>query len=209
MEKTKIMETKPFEYLVERKYKNYKTIVIGGIIGSTVLFMMLLFFFTVFFYRTNSSKLVIPKLFFLSTGLLLFSSYFLYETKQNFFRDKLDSIKINASVTLLLSIGFLLCQIIAWWNMLIGLNHENMAGESIKILFYLIAFLHFLHAIFGVTFWSFITFNMHERLVDFHVSPLYFTDPIIKSKLLLFSLFWHFVDILWLIIFCFFLFFSI
>lgn len=208
MEKTTIKETKPFEYLVERRYKSYTTIIKAAIIASLTMFLMLMFFFTVYFFQTKAEGLALPKLFFLSTGIILFSSYFLQETKHAFLKDNIEEVKKNALITLLFGIGFLLCQIIAWWMMLEGLNHEKSANVSIKILVYFMAFLHFLHAFAGIVFWSIFTFQMHERLIDFHISPVYFTDPIVKSKLMLFTLFWHFVDILWLVLFLFFLFFQ-
>ena len=105
--------------------------------------------------------------------------------------------------TLWLTVAFLLVQIAAWaW--LFSQNLDLKSGQGAGYL-YLLSMLHFVHVLAGIPFlWLFL--RKFNRQVQMELGgQLFFSDPEKRLQLRLVSMYWHFLDGLWLLLVLFFL----
>jgi cytochrome c oxidase subunit 3 len=136
----------------------------------------------------------LPALFYVSTALIILSSATMYWAQQSIKKNNLTAVKQAMLLTLLLGIGFCISQIEAWKDLY---SHGIVfAGKQSSIaggILYVITSMHFLHIVAGIM-----------ALSVTYVKSL-------KSKysaenhlgLSLCGIFWHFLDILWVILFLF------
>ncbi len=147
--------------------------------------------------------LKVPILFIVNTGILVLSSVVLGYAMKCYKDDETRRYQISLAVTLGLTILFLVSQIIAWQNLYnqgIFVNHGNMASYL-----YLISFVHFAHVIVGIPFLGMFLFTSVKKMREPVSVLVYFSDPDKKRKLKLLTIYWHFLDILWIYLVLFFL----
>ena len=98
---------------------------------------------------------------------------------------------------------FLIGQIFAWNQMIamnIGLASSNMASYL-----YVISAIHLAHVIGGLPFLGFFIRDARKRLVEPASVLVYLSDPDKKRRLMALSIYWHFIDALWIYLIIFFL----
>ncbi|MDA8692465.1 cytochrome c oxidase subunit 3 [Saprospiraceae bacterium] len=145
----------------------------------------------------------VPLLFIINTGILISSSVVLGYSMRCYKADETRRYQISLGVTLFLTILFLVSQIIAWqdlYNQGIFVNHGNMASYL-----YLISFVHFAHVIVGIPFLALFLYTSIKKMKEPVSVLVYFSDPDKKRKLKLLTIYWHFLDILWIYLVVFFL----
>ncbi len=145
----------------------------------------------------------LPVLFILNTFLLLLSSYLLVKGMQYYKNDLTEAYKRNLGLTLLITILFLLSQIVAWkqlYNKGVFVDHSNMASYL-----YIISGVHFAHVIIGIPFLAIFYWKALKTMVEPVSVLIYFTDPDKKRNLKLLTIYWHFLDALWIYLVLFFL----
>jgi len=146
--------------------------------------------------------LKIPILFVVNTGILIASSLTLVHAMKCYKADETTKYQYAIGGALLLTIVFLISQIIAWQQMYaqgIFVNHGNMASYL-----YLISFVHFAHVIVGIPFLALFLYTSIKRMKEPVSVLIYFSDPDKKRKLKLLTIYWHFLDILWIYLVLFF-----
>ena len=144
----------------------------------------------------------LPPLFIFNTLILLGSSYTLAKSMTWYKEDKTEAYKTYLGLTLLLTVLFLLSQIIAWKQLYSGgffVNHSNLAS-----FLYLISGVHFAHVIVGIPFLAMFYYNAKKKIVEPVSVLVYFSDPDKKRKLKLITIYWHFLDALWIYLVLFF-----
>lgn len=104
--------------------------------------------------------------------------------------------------TIILSVIFMILQYIAW-NQLFA-DNAGLIRNNLGSYLYLISGVHFMHVIAGLPFLILFLraayLNMREP-----VSVLvYFSDPEKRLKLRLLTIYWHFLDALWIYLVVFF-----
>ncbi len=136
----------------------------------------------------------LPALFYVSTALIILSSGTMYWAQQSAKSGHISAIKIAVFITFLLGIGFCFSQIQAWkalYNngIVFAGRNSNLSGSIL----YVITFMHFLHIIFGLAalFFTWINSIRNKYTVQNHLG------------LVLCAMFWHFLGILWVILFLF------
>lgn len=147
--------------------------------------------------------LQVPILFIINTGILILSSVVLGYAMKCYKADDTQRYQISLGIALALTIGFLISQIIAWqslYNQGIFVNHGNMASYL-----YLISFVHFAHVIVGIPFLALFLFTSVKKMKEPVSVLVYFSDPDKKRKLKLLTMYWHFLDALWIYLVLFFL----
>ncbi len=145
----------------------------------------------------------IPSLFYYNSVLLLGSSFTLWKASNSYKEDHTKNFRLYLSLTLVLTIGFLIAQYFAWGQMLndnIGITHSTMASYL-----YLISGLHFAHVIAGIPFLVYFLIEAHRKMKSPVTVLLYFSDPAKKRVLNLLNIYWHFLDGLWIYLIIFFL----
>lgn len=170
-------------------------------IGMLFFGIMVAFIYT----RVENGVLPIrlPWLFLLSTAVLLSCSYFLRKAKTAFEQDEPSAFGSALVTTLWLTLGFLMVQIAAWaWLFSQELNLQSGQGAGYL---YLLSMLHFAHVLAGIPFLWFFLQKFRNQMQSEMGGMLFFSDPEKRLRLRLVSMYWHFLDALWLLLVLFFL----
>lgn len=187
------------DYVVHPQY----IIMVLILAGITALFLG--FTFAYLYNRTQQGipPVGLPNLFYWNTLLLLGSSYTLLRAKKEYLNDDTTRYKYALLSTLVLTLGFLGAQIVAWnqlMSMDVFINSSTMASYL-----YVISGLHFAHVIAGIPFLCYFIFVAHKRMKSPVSVLIYFSDPDKKRRLNLLNIYWHFLDGLWIYLVLFFL----
>lgn len=172
------------------------------LMGISVLFIG---FIGGYLYHRIQSGVVpiqLPNLFYFNTLILLASSYTIIETKKSYLTDNTSRYKTYLSITLALTISFLISQIVAYIQLQ---DLELFASNTTMTAYmYLIAGVHFAHVIAGIPFLALFLLTAHQKMKSPITVLLYFADPDKKRKLDLLNIYWHFLDVLWILLIAFF-----
>ncbi|MBK8636340.1 MAG: cytochrome c oxidase subunit 3 [Saprospiraceae bacterium] len=186
-------------YLIHPNY----IILILVLFGVTALFMG---FSAAYLYnrlQQGVAPVRLPSLFYYNSILLLASSYSLWSSKKAYQNDQTSKYQQMLVVTLVLTIAFLIAQILAWnqlYDLNISLQHSTMASYM-----YVITGLHFAHLIAGIPFLIYFIYVAVTKMKSPMTVLIYFADTDKKRKLDLLNIYWHFLDALWLYLVIFFL----
>ena len=139
----------------------------------------------------------IPWLFGFNTLILLASSWTMIRAKNAYLADDTKQYQQELIYTIGLTLLFLVMQIIAW-NQLFGqdifLDPSNNGANYL----YLLSGLHFAHVIVGLPFLILFVRAAKLKMKEPITVLVYFSDPEKKLKLRLLSIYWHFLDGLWI-----------
>lgn len=187
------------------KLHPYKTFMFFGLVGSAVLFLSMAFLYFVTISRSGSPDgFQLPKLFSVSTVLLMMSSFTISGTVDAFRADSFNRLKIALTGTLLLGVLFCISQAIGWYQMYkAGFFIETNVGVAYL---YIITGMHFIHVIGGMIYLISLNISIYTKVGNIAQSLMYFTDNFQLTKLQLTSIYWHFIDALWVLLFFMFLF---
>jgi cytochrome c oxidase subunit 3 len=171
-----------------------------AIIGSGLLFLFLIIVFLTKEVRNQDIPVEIPGLFWVSTLVILLSSFTLQGAGRAFKEERFRSYRLNISLTLFAGILFIILQSLGWRKMLLsGITMSNNTGG---MFIYILSGLHILHIFGGLIALISANRDAFKRMayVDAYV---YSVNPPNQLKIKLISIYWHFVDILWIILFLF------
>jgi cytochrome c oxidase subunit 3 len=186
--------------LITKRREPFRFMVWLGIASSVMLFTILLVAYVVRRTGPGWTAIKLPNVFLISTGVILLSSLTLKNAIQAFRHERFSNYRANIATTLVLGMLFVILQAWGWRQMIqAGIALEgNPAGGFV----YIISGVHLLHILLGLVFLAIILAEaMRRRLyVD---SFVYSVNPPNWLKIRLITLYWHFVDILWLALFAF------
>jgi cytochrome c oxidase subunit III len=171
-----------------------------AIAGSVLLFTVLLGAYIV---RKTGSGWVdapLPMVFLLSTGVILLSSLTLHNANSAFLHERFGAYRTNIGTTLALGTLFILLQGWGWRQM--GQTGIRLEGNPAAGFIYIISGLHLLHILIGLVFLA-IAFAEAVRRRQYVEAFVYSVNPPNQLKLRLITLYWHFVDALWIGLFLF------
>lgn len=173
-----------------------------GILGIIFIFLALSSIYVM--RKTNADwvNFKLPSIFWLSTAFIIFSSLSLNGANNAFKREEFSSYKWLTGCTLTLGILFIITQLIGWQQLVKRgvIMGDNPAGAFL----YVISGLHILHIIGGIIFLSMAFIDAIKR-TTYVESFVYSINPPNRLRLQLVTIYWHFVDILWIYLFVFFL----
>ena len=138
----------------------------------------------------------VPVLFIFNTLILLGSSWTMVRARRCYLDDNTEGYQQNLKYTIWLSFLFMVMQTIAWWWLFrhnIGLGSSTTTGYL-----YVISFVHLAHVVAGLPFLMLFYRTAKKRMVDPVTVLVYFSDPDKRLKLRLLTVYWHFLDGLWL-----------
>ena len=186
------------------KLHPHKTLLYLSIFGSSLLFAFLI---TAYAMRTDADTFInfrFPKAFIVSLVLLLFSSFSISKALAAFREDNMKMLKHSLGITLVLGLAFTISQYVGWYE----LNQSNiyLSGEVSGSYLYVISGLHVLHLAAGLVFLT----MMYTQISNVSRDPvrqlIMITNPYQRIKLEMLTVYWHFVDALWVVLFFYFLF---
>lgn len=139
----------------------------------------------------------LPKMFYISTAIILLSSATINWALSAAKGNNLSAVKKASGLTLLLGISFMASQFLAWTelyegNIVFAGNQSNASGSFL----YALTGLHLLHLVFGF----FAVFVVWVKALR----EKYNAENYLGIKLC--AIFWHFLDGLWIFLFTFLLF---
>jgi len=178
----------------------YETLLYLGMFGSGLIFL----FLTVAFLFSGLDQLggmnkKIPVSFLISTFLLVSSGYTATRIRIYFQEDNAEKVIRALGVTLLLGLLFTSLQITGWKELQsMGIDFQGIPSGSFLYVLSGIHVFHLLGAmIFAVILWA----QLRNRKNDELKRLILFTNPFEKMRLRLFTVYWQFMDGIWLILF--------
>lgn len=180
----------------------YNVLMILVIASLSVLFLSLS---AAFIYTRVTSQLPpikLPPIFLFNTLVLLASSGTMYWAKRSYLSDNTQNYQNALAATIVISLVFLVLQFLGWKSLFqqeIFISSDNAASYL-----YVISGLHFLHVIGGLPFIAIFLWSAKKKMKNPVSVLVYFSDPEKKLKLRLLTLYWHFLDGLWIYLVLFF-----
>lgn len=180
-------------------HKIFVFLLIGAI---SVLFLSLSISYAYTRFEKGIDPIPVPTIFLVNIIFILASSLCLVKAKEAYLNDNTQRYKNLLLATIILSLVFMGSQIIGW-NQLFKSSLPLGFNNGVSYL-YLISGVHFAHILAGMPF--LITFYRTAilRMVEPVSVLLYFSDSEKKIKLDLLTIYWHFLDILWVYLVVFF-----
>jgi cytochrome c oxidase subunit III len=145
----------------------------------------------------------IPFLFYTNSLLLIGSSYTLILAKKAYINDQTEYYKKMLLFTVILSIIFMIAQYFAWLQLF--QNNIKVDSTVLGSYLYLISGVHFLHVGAGIPFLIYFLWVAYTKMKEPISVLLYFSDTQKERRLRLLNIYWHYLDILWLLLVAFFL----
>lgn len=181
----------------------YRVLLVLLLFGISMLFLSLSISLVYTRIQNNLEPIQLPLLFYFNTLLLLMSSYTLWRAKQNYLTDDTDHYIKSLIMTVVITLIFLISQFYGWksmFNQNIFINSDNSASYL-----YVISGLHFAHVLGGLPFLVLFITKAKKHMKEPVSVLVYFSDPEKRLKLRLLSLYWHYLDGLWIYLVLFFL----
>ena len=184
------------EYLVAKK-KSAKPMLWISMISMVMFFAGLTSAYVISMKRDDWVDFDLPQAFYISTFLIVASSFTLFLSQRFLKQDKRQLSLLLLVLTFLLGVGFV-------WEQYVGFNQLKSIGlfftgpeSTVSTSFIIgITFIHVLHLLVGVLVLLVVIYN--------HFKYKYKSDDMLGFELG--AIFWHFVDILWIYLFLFFYF---
>lgn len=140
------------------------------------------------------STVVVPKIFYYSTAVMLLSSFTMQVALKAFKERSMRQYRSLITLTALLGIGFIAMQVIGF-NQLFEAGVKLEGGSGAGQFLYIIFGLHALHVLGGAIALLIMFFKAFSaKIRSYNVVPVEVV-----------STYWHFVDLLWIYLFVFFL----
>lgn len=153
--------------------------------------------------QSGADGVYLPPIFILNSFILLASSWSIHKANKAYKEDDTKGYQNALTITMALTIAFMGAQLVGWFGFRDTLVGENI-GNGVNYL-YAISGLHFAHIIGGLPFLSVFLYNAYKKMEEPMTVLLYFSDPVKRMHLQLLTIYWHFLDGLWIFLVLFFL----
>ena len=180
----------------------YNILLTLTLFGICALFLAFSAAFVYTRVQADLPAIKLPPLFFFNTLILLGSSYTMYWAMQSYKADHTKNYQRALIYTIVLSVLFMIMQFFAW-TQLFANNIFINSGNSASYL-YLLSAVHFMHVIAGLPFLGIFLWTARKRMKEPVSVLVYFSDPEKRLKLRLLTVYWHFLDALWIYLVLFF-----
>jgi len=170
----------------------------------TMLFLFLTFGYLYTRIEQGIEPIHLPIIFVFNTLLLLGSSYMIHKANLAYQEDDTGAYKKSLLVTVLLTILFMLLQIVGWYQLMESNEAFFSASDNARSYLQLISAFHFLHVCAGIPFLILFYHIAQKRMIEPVSVLVYFSDPDKRIRLKLLTIYWHFLDALWIYLVLFF-----
>ena len=180
----------------------YNILLFLALFGISAMFLSLTVAFVYTRVQSNLPPIKLPYIFLLNTLILVGSSATMMWATKAYKRDDTKAYKQALGLTFALSLLFMIAQFFGWRALL--LQDIFIASDNSASYLYLISGLHFAHVIAGLPFLGLFWWVAHKQMKEPVSVLVYFSDPEKKLRLRLLTIYWHFLDILWVYLVLFF-----
>ena len=185
----------------------YKIILGFSMASSGFLFLVMLGLYAVQRFQVGNpmDAIYIPKAFILSTLVILASSFLLIRAKQHFFKDEVaQTLRLLAAV-FILGLVFSTLQIMGWAELHAhGFHFPDLNVASSYV--YVITGIHLAHVVMAISLMGYLWYSLYIKSRDPISRLVMETNPYEKQKFDVVLGLWHYVDILWVVLFLVFVF---
>ena len=185
------------------KYRDPRTLryhpynIVIGLTLASITALFLAFSVAYIYSRVQNGlpAIQLPYLFYVNTGILMASGFTLYLAKKAYLNDDTTGYQNALLYTIILTFLFLIAQMFAWAELFrnIPIDYSNTASYL-----YVVSGMHFMHVIAGLPFLIFFWIAAKKRMKEPVSVMVYFSDPEKRMKLRLLTVYWHFLDLLWI-----------
>ena len=178
----------------------YETLLYLGMFGSGLLFL----FLVVAFLFSGLNQLEgfnhkVPLAFLASTFLIILSGYTATKMRLHFQEENISKLLNALRNTLFLGLAFNGLQLVGWLELTnMGINFTGIPSGSFL---YVLSGIHIFHLIGAMIFAVILWFQLKKVQQDQIKNLILVTNPFEKMRIRLFTVYWHFMDAVWLILF--------
>lgn len=188
--------------LIYARRNPYTLMLALAMLGSVIIFLVISM---LYFMRAGMPDWIpvqLPAVFWVSTFIMVFSSFTLQQAKENYKTERYEHFKNWIGFTLLLGGLFLLSQAAGWIDLF--QSRASQQGSVSSAFLYLMSGLHAAHILLGLVVLVIIYRDAmrNTEYVDGFITSL---NPAKNARLQLMTYYWHFVDGLWFALFLLFL----
>jgi cytochrome c oxidase subunit 3 len=170
--------------------------------GLTMIFLGLSAAYLYTRVATGVVPIKIPWLFLVNTLVLSGSSWTLRNAQKHYKADDTEGYQKALWATLILTILFMVLQFVGW--QMLWIENPNLDNGNMRNYVWAISIIHFFHIVSGLPFFIIFIITAHLRMREPVSVLVYFTDPLKQLRLRLLTLYWQFLDYLWLYLMVFF-----
>lgn len=170
--------------------------------GLSFLFLALTVSYIYIRVTNDVPPVKLPLLFLFNTVILLGSSRTMMLARKAYIEDNTLKYQHYLLRTMQLSLVFTLSQCVAWW--LLFNDNILLSSSTTTAFLYVISFTHLAHVLVGLPFLYLFYRAAKKYMIDPVTVLVYFSDPEKRLKLRLLTIYWHFLDLLWIYLVLFF-----
>lgn len=178
----------------------YEMLIFLGMISSGLIFLFLTaaYLFSGL-HQLRGPARHIPIAFLISTLLLILSGYTASKMRLYYQEEKLPQLEGALRNTFFLGLAFTILQFAGWKELeQMGINFTGIPSGSFL---YLLSGIHIFHLLGAMIFGLILLFQLRKIQEDGVRKLILVTNPFEKMRIRLFTLYWHFMDVIWLILF--------
>jgi cytochrome c oxidase subunit 3 len=178
----------------------YETLLYLGMFGSGLIFL----FLVVAFISSGINQLEglnhkIPVAFLISTFMLILSGYTATKMRLHYQEENIPKLEGSLRNTFLLGVIFTILQFAGWKELTdMGINFTGLPSGSFL---YLLSGIHIFHLLGAMIFALLLLVQLRKTQEDGIRKLILVTNPFEKMRIRLFTVYWHFMDAIWLILF--------
>ena len=182
------------------KQHPYETLLYLAMLGSGIifLFLSLSFLFSGREYLQGLNEQV-PFAFLVSTFLLVLSGYTAVKMRLYYQEENIVKLTRALQATFTLGLLFMVFQVLGWKELTDkGINFTGIPSGSFL---YVLSGIHVLHLLGAMTFAAILLVELRKTQQDVVRRLVWSTNPYEKLRIRLFTVYWQFMDAVWLILF--------
>ncbi len=182
------------------KLHPYETLLYLGMLGSGIIFL----FLALAFLSSGRESLrglneQMPLAFLVSTFLLVLSGYTAVKMRIHYQEENSAKLHSSLKATFVLGLLFTVFQVLGWMELADkGINFSGVPSGSFL---YVLSGIHVVHLIGAMSFAVILLLQLRKIEQDMVRKLVWMTNPYEKLRIRLFTVYWQFMDAVWLILF--------
>ncbi|SEF82213.1 cytochrome c oxidase subunit 3 [Algoriphagus boritolerans] len=178
----------------------YEMMLYLGMFGSGLIFL----FLVIAFISSGLNQLEglnhrIPVAFLISTFMLIISGYTATKMRLHYQEENIPKLESALRNTFMLGVIFTILQFAGWRELTdMGINFTGLPSGSFL---YLLSGIHVFHLLGAMIFAIILLLQLGKTQEDGIRKLILVTNPFEKMRIRLFTVYWHFMDAIWLILF--------
>jgi len=178
----------------------YETLLYLAMVSSGLIFL----FLVVAFLYSGLNQLEglnhrMPIAFLISTFMLVLSGYTATKMRLHYQEENIPKLEASLRNTFVLGVAFTILQFAGWKELTdMGINFTGIPSGSFL---YLLSGIHIFHLLGAMVFALMLLIQLRRTQEDGIRKLILVTNPYEKMRIRLFTVYWHFMDAIWLILF--------